>query len=154
MSMKNSDLKKAQDIAFFAHLNQTRWDGSPYFKHPASVVDRLKAKGCNDNILIVGWLHDVVEDSDITIEEIKTQFGGTIAKSVEALTHKKDESYADYIMRISLNNTAVIVKICDLEDNLSDLDPKKQKQRIDKYELAKLFLSQYAIIDGRHTEFE
>jgi (p)ppGpp synthase/HD superfamily hydrolase len=144
--MPTNDLKKAESVATFAHLNQTRWDGSPYIKHPASVVDRLKAKGCNNDTLIVGWLHDVVEDSKITIEEIKTQFGGTIARAIEALTHKKDESYANYIFRISLNHIAVIVKICDLEDNLSDLDPKKQKQRIDKYELAKMFLNQYAIM--------
>ena len=139
--MEISLLNKAKNLAHRCHAGQTRWDGSPYITHPESVVNRLIAKGLtSDGVLIVGWLHDTVEDSNIKIISIYDQFGYDISDAVDRLTHKENESYADYIFRISRNRTATIVKIADLEDNLSDLDPVKQKQRIDKYELAKLFL--------------
>lgn len=138
--METSLLDRAKNLAHRYHAGQTRWDGSPYITHPESVVNRLKKKGFDGDTLIVGWLHDVVEDTEIGIDSIYAMFGNYVGEVVDRLTHRKGEPYAEYILRISLNFTATNIKIADLEDNLSDLDPVKQKQRIDKYELAKLFL--------------
>lgn len=142
-------IDEAQAVATSAHEGQKRWDGSPYITHPESVVNRLIAKGFTGDILVLGWLHDVLEDSNVGYDSIYAQFGNYIADALDHLTHREGESYAEYILRISDCDIAAIVKIADLEDNLSDLGLhkdqyhhylKKQKQRIDKYELAKLFL--------------
>lgn len=133
-------IELAEQIATKAHEGQTRWDGSPYITHPRSVVARLKETTWGEDILICGWLHDVVEDTSVTLKDISDNFGKYNAEIVELLTHQKTDSYADYISKIGSCSGASLVKIADLEDNLSSLNPKKDRQRIDKYELARMYL--------------
>jgi (p)ppGpp synthase/HD superfamily hydrolase len=130
----------AEQVATKAHEGQTRWDGTPYIAHPARVAKWLRDQGYSHIYQIVGWLHDTVEDTGLLYEEIEDKFDPEVKKAVQCLTHD-DESYADYIMRIRTNEIATAVKIADLNDNLSDLLPK-QKQRIDKYELALAILEE------------
>ena len=139
--MKNL-IDLAQEIATKAHEGQTRWDGSPYITHPASVVERIKATYGfgHDNLLILGWLHDVVEDTGVTLASLSKQFDDDIIRCLSLLTHRKEDSYAKYISQIKSSQYASAVKIADLEDNLATLKLPKDRQRIDKYELAKLYL--------------
>lgn len=139
-------LKLAEQMATQAHEGQTRWDGTPYINHPARVTKWLNVQGYHTLEQIVGWLHDTVEDTGILYEDILKNFGPVIESAIKCLTHDEDESYAEYIMRVRDNPTAAIVKIADLTDNLRDLNPSKQKQRIDKYELA------LAILDGGYYQ--
>ena len=127
----------AREMATKAHKDQKRWGGEPYIKHPESVVERLREDGFGDEFLCVGWLHDVVEDTDVTIEEIREKFGDEITDAVFAMTKKENVPYSLYIKTLARNNIAAVVKMADLMDNLSDL---KDGQRRDKYELAYLYL--------------
>ena len=142
-----SDIDTAKQIATEAHYGQTRWGGEPYITHPEAVVQILTKQNMPEEVLIVGWLHDVVEDTPVTLTDlIDDGFNQDIVDAVNALTHRINETYADYISRISLNPMATTVKLADLSHNLEGLT---QKQRRDKYELASLFLHYARAIKGR-----
>jgi (p)ppGpp synthase/HD superfamily hydrolase len=99
-----------------AHSGQKRLNGDNYIIHPIRVSQEVKT----ENQKAIALLHDVIEDSKITFDNIKETFGDEIANAVECLTHRKGESYDDYIGRVLTNQDAVQVKIADICDNLSD----------------------------------
>jgi len=116
----------AEQIARGAHVGQKRWNGMPYIVHPARVVERVY----HPNQRVVAWLHDVLEDTLVTPEHlIESGIQRVNVESVIALSHIPNEFYYDYIMRLSTNRLAVVVKIAVLTDNLSDLKdgPRRQK---------------------------
>lgn len=115
-----SDIKffvKAKDYAREAHEGQIRLvTGENYFTHPLRVSQRVKT----DFQKIVALLHDTIEDTKVTHEDLERKFGKEIADCVETLSHRKDESHYDYITRVLTNEDAVAVKISDICDNLQD----------------------------------
>ena len=140
---------KAVEVATEAHEGQTRWGGEPYITHPLAVSDAFSLKD-NPREKIAAVLHDVLEDSDTTSQDLMKTFPVEIVEALVILTHAQEEAYADYIMRIRgdtrfprlENLIAIEVKLADLDHNLSDLDhPKKHKQRRDKYQLARKLLT-------------
>jgi (p)ppGpp synthase/HD superfamily hydrolase len=142
--------RRAVEIATEAHKEQKRWGGEPYITHPIAVAEAFGLK-THPRLKITAILHDVLEDSDVTEDDLLQDFPVEIVDALVLMTHKPGESYADYIMRIRgvegerglAHNLALKVKMADLRHNLSDLnDPKKHRQRRDKYELAlKLLLT-------------
>jgi hypothetical protein len=93
-------------------------DGEPYINHPERVVQYLKEEGCDDDVLVVGWLHDVVEDTDKTLDDIDLHFGREIREAVDAITHRPGEAASHYYDRIGQNKLALEVKLFgDLVDN-------------------------------------
>jgi (p)ppGpp synthase/HD superfamily hydrolase len=132
-----STLTKAILIAAKAHDGQTDKGGNPYILHPA----RLATKASSEEESIVAILHDVVEDSDITLFDLKNAgFSVEIIEALDCLTKRADESYEGFIKRIKLNPLATKVKLLDLEDN-SDISripnpTDKDYARIDKYKIA------------------
>ncbi|GGA10791.1 hypothetical protein GCM10008018_65090 [Paenibacillus marchantiophytorum] len=109
-----STLTKAIFIAAKAHDGQTDKGGNPYILHPI----RLASKAETTEESIVAVLHDVVEDSDITLFDLKKEgFSSSIIEALDCLTRRADESYAQFIQRIKLNPLATQVKLLDLEDN-------------------------------------
>lgn len=130
-----------------AHKDQKRkFSGLPYAIHPIKVsgrvVDKISGKYTQDHInhhRVVAVLHDTVEDGHITITQVADEFGEAVARDVEALTRKRDETYEAFIDRLSTNAVAVVVKIADLEDNMSDLPDghglfKRYKPALEKLE--------------------
>ena len=110
-------LEKAIRIAVNAHANQFDKAGAPYILHPIRVMNGVK------KVLekIVGVLHDVVEDTNITIEDLEKEgFPSEALEAIDALTRRIGESYTDFILRIKENEIARKIKIVDLRDN-SDL---------------------------------
>ena len=96
----------------------------------------------NDKLKAVALLHDVLEDTEITGHDLLDKgISQDVVQTLCFLTREKNQSYSDYVdliaRSITLSPGAIIVKIADLEDNLSDLEDGPQK---DKYELALLFL--------------
>lgn len=137
-------LEKALLIAIDAHRNQTDKSGEPYILHPFRVmlnVDSLGAK-------IVALLHDVVEDTDITLIKLEIEgFDEEIIDAIRAITKKQNEPNIDYLNRIMLNKLARVVKIRDIKDNLSpermmNLDEKTQERLLKKYLFALNYLYQ------------
>lgn len=123
----------ALGIATKAHEGQTRWDKTPYIQHPIAVAESLTGYD-----KVAGVLHDVIEDSDITKEDLLAAgIPAPIVNALSLLTHGQ-ESYASYISKISSSNNmmAIRVKSADLIHNLSDLERQRNRQRFDKYLLA------------------
>jgi len=109
-----SGLQRAIEISVSAHRNQTRKDGSPYVLHPLRLmmsVDSTAEK-------IVAVLHDVVEDTDVTFEQLEEEgFPEQILDALRLLTHRPEVSYEDYISEIQHHPLARSVKLADLKDN-------------------------------------
>ena len=114
--------------------------GSPYVEHPARVAGRMETP----EEQVVGWLHDTVEDTGLSLEEVERQFGPETAAAVDAVSRRDGEAWEDYLERVKRNPTARAVKISDLIDNsnLSRLDrvTMKDVRRQEKYNRALQFL--------------
>jgi (p)ppGpp synthase/HD superfamily hydrolase len=89
-------VRAAYEKASAAHAGQVRngSGGLPYIAHPVAVAGRLEKLGYGDEVLAAALLHDVVEDSDTEVDELRTEFGDQVAGLVAALSD--DESIADY----------------------------------------------------------
>ncbi|WP_080875433.1 HD domain-containing protein [Oceanobacillus timonensis] len=86
----------AKALAIMAHRGQTRKNSSePYITHPIRVAERLEKEGFSDDLISAAYLHDVVEDTDISIEDIRNQFGKRIATLVASHTEDKSQSWQD-----------------------------------------------------------
>lgn len=133
---KKTYLETAEEIATRGHRGHHRWNGDPYITHPQRVAQVLSS----DTLKAVAWLHDVVEDTDISLKDLEN-FGipGPVISGVKAITKRNDEDYIDYIVRVAKEPTARKVKIKDIEDNLNST-PKCTDQRAGKYKLAKWIL--------------
>lgn len=129
--------EKAIMIAIKAHAGQKDKAGAPYLLHVLRVM--LSVKKMDEKT--VALLHDVVEDSETTIEELtKAGFPKKILKAVELLTKTESKPYKDYIEEIKQNELARVVKLADLKDNMNTSRLKSltenDKLRIKKYKEA------------------
>ena len=112
--MEDYYVKFAEAIARYAHKGQVDKGGNPYITHPEFVASRVST----NEEKIVAWLHDVLEDTDFNREELQRIFGDEIMKALDCVTHRKDESWDDYIERVSTNQIAIRVKMADLTHNM------------------------------------
>ena len=109
--------KKALKICFNAHINQVDKTGLPYVFHPFHLAEQMNS----EDAVCVALLHDTVEDTDITFEDLINEgFNDNIINALKLLTHNDDTAYMDYIYKIKDNPIARIVKLADLYHN-SDL---------------------------------
>ncbi len=111
--MLSRDVDTAKAWALRLHAGQTDKAGLPYAAHPERVAARLTAP----EEKVVGWLHDTVEDTGLTLEEIKAQFGPETSAAVDAISRREGEEWQDYLLRVKENPVAREVKISDLIDN-------------------------------------
>lgn len=122
-------LEHAKKTMELAHKGQTRWDGhTPYSVHPIKVVEILKYYGINDEeLLIAGYLHDVLEDTDFKKENLQKNFGSRVTSLVEELTFITDD-YDLYIQHVSeLTRDAKWIKLADILANLGDSEEKSTR---------------------------
>jgi (p)ppGpp synthase/HD superfamily hydrolase len=129
--------EKAMSIATKAHEGQKDKAGAPYLLHVLRVMMRLEKMDKK----IVALLHDVVEDSEITIEDLANEgFPKKILRAVELLTKTENKPYKDYIQAIKKNELAKAVKLADLKDNMNisrlNALTENDKLRIRKYKAA------------------
>lgn len=131
MNLKEQ-LNRAIEIAIEAHSGQLDTNnGRPYIEHPFRVMNA----GYTLQEKIVGIMHDIIEDTEWTLEQlIKEGFSPSIVDAVDAMTRRDNESYDEYILRLQKNHIAVRVKINDLSDNM-DI---KRWDEIQYHELARL----------------
>ncbi len=120
-------LKLAEKVARQFHTGQYRKDGvTPYINHVEAVVNRAKT----DEEKIVAWLHDVVEDTPVTIENLKDYgFSPRIVEAVRLLTKTHGYDHQKYIKDIKANPLARAIKVADMRANLSDNPSKRQRER-------------------------
>jgi (p)ppGpp synthase/HD superfamily hydrolase len=116
MNWQRQRALKAIRIAGDVHDGLLDKGGKPMFDHVNRVAMGAGEMGTDE--FIVGLLHDTVEDGDVTVDQLRAEFGDKIADAVEALTHLDNEPYWDYIARVELNELAIAVKLSDLTDNM------------------------------------
>ena len=101
-------------IAFEAHSGQNDRSGIPYILHPIHVAEQMK----DEVTTIVALLHDVVEDTNVTLEDLKNYgFSKEVIDAIEVLTHKDGTKYLDYVRKVAQNPIARKVKIEDVKHN-------------------------------------
>ncbi|MBQ7098154.1 MAG: HD domain-containing protein [Oscillospiraceae bacterium] len=132
---------KAMNLAYNAHHGQMDKGGVPYIFHPIHLAETM-----DDEIsTCVALLHDTVEDTDVTLEQLAKEFPREIVEAVDLLTHRDGVEYFDYVRAIKANPVAVKVKLADLAHNG---DPKRicnqgnQERRREKYAKAKRILTE------------
>jgi (p)ppGpp synthase/HD superfamily hydrolase len=129
-----ADLEKALQIAVRAHAGQKDKNGAPYIFHSIRVMTRCASPDAK----IVALLHDVVEDTDVTFEELEKEgFSDRILAALMLVTRSDDETYEEFVERTTQDAIAIEVKIADLEDNsdirrLSEVD-EKTMERFKRY---------------------
>lgn len=123
--------QKAQEFADKAHTSADqlrKFTGEPYIVHPAAVVELLQVIGPSDEMIAAAWLHDVVEDTEVTLIDIQREFGFVTGQYVEMLTDIQTRSFGgERIHRKNANlqhtaqacSEAQSIKLCDLIDNAS-----------------------------------
>ena len=100
-------------IAYTAHHGQTDQSGQPYIFHPYHIAEQMK-----DEITVcTALLHDVVEDTPVTLEELENEFPAEITEALRLLTHEEGTDYYEYVRAIRKNPVAKAVKLADIEHN-------------------------------------
>ena len=133
--------KKALKLCFEAHKNQTDKSGLPYVFHPFHLAESMDDEIC----CVCALLHDVVEDTDITFEDLCDMgFPREVIEPLKLLTHSPEVAYMDYVRQIATNPTARKVKIADLLHNSDvsryDVMDERAVKRLEKYKAALDFL--------------
>lgn len=135
--------RTAMRIMYRAHMSQTDKSGVPYVFHPWHIAEQMN----DEESCAAALLHDVIEDTGITAEDLLAQgISETVVEAVKLLTHDEGEPYFEYVQRIASNPTARAVKLADLAHN-SDITrfasplTDKDRQRLEKYQRAKEILS-------------
>ena len=141
--MTNEELVAlAKRIAIEAHTDQVDKASAPYWHHPAFVADHVEAS----EEKAVAWLHDVVEDTDWTLETLLAEgICPEVVEGVTAITKREGEAYETYLDRVKANPLAKAVKLADLAHNM-DLTriahpTEKDFARIEKYRWAVNYLT-------------
>lgn len=119
-------VERALVVATEAHQGQFRRDGiTPYIEHPKAVSELVGSPILKS----VALLHDVVEDTKITLDDLKKLFPKKVVSAVDAMTKRDGEEYLAYIKRVNRNPTARIVKLADLFANISDSPSAKSRAK-------------------------
>ena len=113
-------IKEIYEFAKIKHKGQKRKNGEDYIIHPYRVAESLIASGYGDDYIAAGLLHDVLEDTDTTEEEILKISNKKVLEAVKLLTKRKEVKSRDYIDAILNNPIAKAVKNADRIDNLKD----------------------------------
>ncbi len=131
---KGATLEAAISIAALAHKGQPVKGDAAYILHPLRMMMRMKS----ETAMIVAILHDVVEDTDWTFDNLRERgFSNEVLTALDCVTNRKGENYEQFIERAQTNEIARQVKIADLEDNMNLLRLNeiraKDLERLEKY---------------------
>lgn len=140
-----SEIKKAHDFAQEAHRGQKRSSGEDYFVHPCAVVEILADFGFDSSTVIAAFLHDVLEDTSVTYEQLRDEFGEEICALVDGVTKldklqfvNREEAQAENFRKIffamAKDLRVIIIKLADRLHNMRSLQylPPEKQQRISK----------------------
>ena len=121
-------------LCFRAHKEQTDKSGIPYVFHPIHLAEQMG----DEDTAVVALLHDVVEDTDYTLEDLRAMgFNQNVIEAIRLMTHAEGVPYLDYVAKIKENPIARAVKLADLAHNsdLTRLDTVDEKAmaRVQKY---------------------
>jgi guanosine-3',5'-bis(diphosphate) 3'-pyrophosphohydrolase len=151
-SQLDEDMKDALVYAAKAHSGQTRSDNTPYIAHPervAASVMKFKKSRNIDALVSAAYLHDTIEDTRTTKEDLEKMFGVLVASLVQELTSDKDEiekvgktNYLAQKMK-KMSSYALVIKLADRLDNVQDIKTAKNAAWRDKYKKETLSVLNY-----------
>ena len=118
--------ERALNYARNAHGLQTRDGGEHYIEHPRRVVSLLRKMGASESTLVAGMLHDTLEDTNVTFDELATAFGTPVAELVKEVSKPNTP----------VSKAAWQIKVADSIDNLTDMVPWNEERR-ERYRLKK-----------------
>jgi GTP diphosphokinase / guanosine-3',5'-bis(diphosphate) 3'-diphosphatase len=144
-SLSNDDnnlICRAFEFAYQLHQGQYRKSGEPYIAHPVAVAGMLRDLGGDSTMIAAGFLHDVVEDTDVTPEEIEERFGTEVRQLVEGVTklssfnfssktERQAENFRRMFLAMAQDIRVIVVKLADRLHNMRTLEalkPEKQKR--------------------------
>lgn len=134
MNLTTDTIAQARDFALAAHEGQADKLGHPYGAHVAHVASRCARYGAEYEI--TGWLHDVVEDCGISLDEIEARFGPIVRRGVDAMTHREGERYfQDYLPRLMNHTIGIVVKYQDADHNRAKvhlIEDAETRSRLDQ----------------------
>ena len=150
-------VEKAYSFSKKAHVNQYRKTGAPFIEHPLEVAHILADLHLDAYSVITGLLHDVVEDTEITLEEIKKEFGSVVAEIVDGLTklsqiqfksdyQKESENIRKMLVSMSKDVRVILVKLADRLHNMRTLAPLSEDRKL---RISRETLNIYAPLAGR-----
>ncbi len=139
--LKSDSLNKAYKFAVDAHQNQKRDEGSPYIIHPVAVAKILTELKLDSATITTGLLHDTIEDTNVTYETVKKEFGEEVANLVEGVTkisaledkatdNSKAENFRKLILATSKDIRVLLVKLADRLHNMRTIQFVKDKNKI------------------------
>ncbi len=135
-------IKKAYAFAQKAHTGHVRYSGEPYFIHPAAVAKQLAEMGLDAQTIATGLLHDVIEDTETTEEQVKKEFGNEILFLVQSVTklgkhkYRGAERHAESLRRLLVATSSdvrvLVIKLADRYHNMTTLEhlPEHKRKRI------------------------
>lgn len=152
-----AEIEKACEFGAEAHQGQTRLSGEAYISHPVAVAQTLGEMRMDRRTIIAAILHDVVEDTPISVEQIAEQFGDDVARLVDGVSkvsqlevdskeHAEVASFRKMFMAMAHDIRVIIIKLCDRLHNMRTLDSLKDSKR---KRIARQTLDIYAPIANR-----
>lgn len=149
MDQNQDMIAKAAALAAAAHSGQTDKAGADYIEHPARVAGYVRSlfPAAPAEAVAVAWLHDVVEDTGVSLEDLtRDGFPPSVVAAVDAITKRSGEAMEDYFARVRSHQLAIMVKTADLADNtapdrVAQLDPQTAERLQRKYALARKLLA-------------
>jgi GTP pyrophosphokinase len=133
---------RAFEFAYTLHEGQTRKSGEPYICHPVAVAGLLRDLGGSSAMIAAGFLHDVVEDTEVTIEEIESRFGAEVRQLVEGVTklskfsenfssktERQAENFRRMFLAMAQDIRVIVVKLADRLHNMRTLEHLQDEKR-------------------------
>lgn len=131
-------VQRAEEFASNAHASidqRRKYTGVPYIMHPKAVADMVAATGASAEVIAAAWLHDVVEDTPVSLDQVRGEFGDEVAGLVDDLTDVSRRNDGNRATRVAIDREhtsradprAKTVKLADVVHNLADIvefDPK------------------------------
>ncbi len=141
-------IERAIQLSLDTHKGQQQRNGAPFILHPLYVMQQVKG----EVLQTAAVLHDVVEDSSLTLEDLKKEgFSDEVVKLVDAMSKRPDEDYEQYIQRLARTPAAIPIKLADLRHNMDALRlvdfTEKDGLRFQRYHRA------YRQLERQYAEF-
>lgn len=144
-----SILYEAVRIAVRAHAGQVDKVGAPYINHPLRVMAALAAAGWAEDIVAAGVLHDVVEDTTVTLKDIRDATRSPyVAFIVDGVTRRDSETYRAFVTRAAEHPDARLVKRADVADNMNRPLPPSMAGMLKRYAMAERILGGLSLSDS------
>jgi len=136
-------IRRAHDVCVAAHGDQKRLSGEPFYMHPISVAKILIKLGMDTETVTAALLHDVVEDTDTTLDELKKQFGSDVAGLVDGVTklskmplvtHEQQlsENVRKMMMAMAKDIRVIIIKLADRLHNMRTINAQREEKQREK----------------------